>query len=134
MLADGITWFSETDRDAFGWTAYTPLTDLPRRYADYAPSDGFSSTETISLIAFCLLVLAALVEAVAAGRVLPGITTIAIPFATATLIWYALPRGHETFTLAPIPALFVILMAVAIRELWERRFAPTVTPVPVSEN
>ncbi|QIS21362.1 hypothetical protein [Nocardia terpenica] len=127
MLAGGITWFSADKPTDFGWTAYTPLTDLPRRYVDYLPSDGFDQMGPLSLIAFCLLVLAALVEAVAVRRPLAGIITVAVPFVAAALIWCALPRGHWNFYIKPIVALPIILVAVAIRELWERQLAPTVT-------
>ncbi|WP_219910234.1 hypothetical protein, partial [Nocardia seriolae] len=34
---------------------------------------------------------------------------------------------HWNFYLKPVTALLVILVAVAIREAWERRFAPTIT-------
>lgn len=54
-------------------------------------------------------------------RVITGIITVAVPFASAALIWYAMPRGHQSFFLTPIPAVVVILAAVAIRELWARR-------------
>ncbi len=128
MLAGGITWFGDGEQDDFGWTAYTPLVDLPRRYADYLPSDGFEPAGVMSVIGFCLLVLAALVEAVAVRRVVAGVITVAVPFAAATLIWSALPRGHGNFYLEPTVALVVILVAVAIREVWERRLAPALTP------
>ncbi len=124
MLAGGIDWFSDDDESTFGWTAYTPLTDMPRRYADYMPQNDVAPVDTTSLLAFCLLVLAALAEAVAVRRLIAGIITVAVPFATAGLIWCALPRGHSSFVLEPLAALVVILVAVAIRETWERRLSP----------
>ncbi|BEK99852.1 hypothetical protein GCM10010198_21830 [Nocardia seriolae] len=127
MLKGGVTWLSSGEEGPFGWVAYTPIADQPRRYADYLPSNGFDQLGAISLIGFCLLVLAALTEAVAAQRLVAGIITVAVPFIAATLIWCALPRGHWNFYLEPIPALVVILVAVAIREGWERRLALTVT-------
>lgn len=126
LLAGGITWFSDGEQGDFGWTAYTPLTDLPRRYADYLPSDGFDPIDAVSLLGFCLLVLTALVEAVTGRRLIAGIITSVVPFAAAVLIWCALPRGHWNFYLKPLTSLAVILVAVAIREIWERRLAPTV--------
>ncbi|MFJ4654710.1 hypothetical protein ACIP5Y_25845 [Nocardia sp. NPDC088792] len=126
MLAGGITWFSDGEQDDFGWTAYTPLLDVPRRYTDYLPSDGFDQIDVMSLIGFCLLVLATLVEAVTVRRLIAGIITVAVPFAAAVLIWCALPRGHWNFHLEPLTALAVILVAVAIREIQERRLAATV--------
>lgn len=99
----------------------------PRRYADYLPSDGFDITPGLTFVAFCLLVLAALAEAVAVRRVAAGIVTVAVPFVVAALIWAAMPRGHWSFFLEPVPAMLVILVAVAIREVWTRRLAPAVT-------
>lgn len=43
------------------------------------------------------------------------------------LIWAAMPRGHWSFFLEPVPAVLVILVAVAIREVWARRLAPSMT-------
>lgn len=124
MLDRGICWFGSVDD--LVWDSYRPLTDVPRRYADYAPLDGFAQLGAISLIGFCLLVLSALAEAVAARRLAAGIITTAVPFVAALLIWYALPGGHRDFFLTPPAALLVILVAVAIREVWERKFAPAV--------
>ncbi|GAB4585547.1 hypothetical protein Ntsu_33790 [Nocardia sp. IFM 10818] len=125
MLAGGITWLGDDVQDDFGWTAYTPLSDQPRRYADYLPSNGFDAMGAVSLTAFCLLVLAAIAAAVTAGRLAAGIVTVAVPFAAGALIWLALPRGHSGFSLQPVATLVVILMAVAIREVWEWRLART---------
>ncbi|MEC3917910.1 hypothetical protein [Nocardia sp. CDC160] len=105
----------------YDWTAHP---GQPRRYADYVPSDGFDPLGPIQLAAFCLVILAAVVEAVAIRRPIAGVLTIVIPFVSAILIHLALPRGYTNDTLAPIPALVLILAAVAIRELWERDFAP----------
>ncbi len=123
MLAGGIDWFTDDDESTFGWTAYTPLTDMPRRYADYMPQNDVAPVDTISLLAFCLLVLTALVEAVAVRRPVAGMITVAVPFAAAGLIWCALPRGHSGFVLGPLAALVVILVAVGIREIWEHRLS-----------
>lgn len=78
MLGRGITWFSSSEPDDFIWNPYAPLTDVPRRYADYTPSDGFEQMSAISLAGICLL---------------------------------------------------VVFLAVAIRETWERQFAPMVSRV-----
>lgn len=128
MVAGGLSWADGVGQDDFGWTAYTPSPYEPRRYADYLPSDGFDITPAMTFLAFCLLVLAALVEAVAVRRVAAGIITVAVPFVAAVLIWSAMPRGHQNFSLAPVPALLVILAAVAIREVWSRHLAPSIAP------
>ncbi|MFE3193425.1 hypothetical protein ACFXHA_30780 [Nocardia sp. NPDC059240] len=128
MVAGGITWFDGAEPDDFGWTAYTPRPGLPRRYADYLPSDGFDITPGMTFLAFCLLVLAALAEAVALRRALAGIITVAVPFVATALIWSAMPRGHSNFFLTPIPALLAILVAVAVRELSARKIVWIPTP------
>ncbi|WP_157535292.1 hypothetical protein [Nocardia inohanensis] len=128
MLDRGITWFDSSEADFFPWDPYAPLTDMPRRYADYLPSDGFEHLGVTSLIGFCLLVLSALAEAVVVRRFIAGIVTVTVPFVAALLIWSALPGGHRNFVLMPFTALLVILIAVAIREAWERKFAPTIAP------
>ncbi|WP_405495354.1 hypothetical protein [Nocardia sp. NBC_00511] len=121
MVAGGIPWSGEVEDSDVGWIIHGHTAGAPRRYADYLPFDGFDITPGLTFVPFCLLVLAALVEAVAMRRVITGIITVAVPFASAALIWYAMPRGHQSFFLTPIPAVVVILAAVAIRELWARR-------------
>ncbi|MEV6769204.1 hypothetical protein AB0N05_11315 [Nocardia sp. NPDC051030] len=127
MVAGGIAWFGDVGQDDAGWIVHGPTLGAPRRYVDYLPSDGFDITPGMTFVAFCLLVLAALAEAVAVRRVAAGIITVAVPFVTAALIWAAMPRGHWSFVVQPVPAVLVILAAVAIREVWARRLAPSVT-------
>ncbi|MGW4245797.1 hypothetical protein [Nocardia sp. NPDC004722] len=124
MVAGGISWFGDSSPDDAGWIIHGRSLGAPRRYADYIPSNGFDITPGMTFIAFCLLVLAALLEAATVRRVVAGIITVAVPFVAAFLIWAAMPRGHRTFFLEPVPALVSILVAVAIREAWARRPAP----------
>lgn len=126
LLAGGITWFGVDVYDDFGWTAYAPLTSQSQQYANYVPLARFGAIESVSAVSFCLLVLAALVEAVVVRRLVAGIVTVAVPFVAAALMWSALPRGHSSFSVETISALLGVLAAVAIRELWERRVARTV--------
>ncbi|QIS03503.1 hypothetical protein F5X71_15295 [Nocardia brasiliensis] len=72
MLAGGLDWFGADDTYEFGWTSFVPMNGMPRRYADYVPADGFQSTDVVAVAAFGLLVLAAVVEAVAARRMAAG--------------------------------------------------------------
>lgn len=127
LLSGGIAWLGVEGRDEFGWTAYTPLTSGPVRYSDFLPSHGFVPIDNVSLVAFSLLVLSAIAEAVVVRRLFVGVVTVAVPFAALALLWFALPQGHSSFYPAPIASLLVILAAVAMRELWERRFAPGVS-------
>ncbi|AYF76977.1 hypothetical protein D7D52_27810 [Nocardia yunnanensis] len=123
MVAGGIAWFGNRDQDDAGWIVHWSALGAPRRYTDYLPSDGFDITPGMTFVAFCLLVLAALAEAVAVRRVAAGIVTVAVPFVTAALIWAAMPRGHWNSFLEPVPAVLVILTAVTIREAWARRLS-----------
>ncbi len=127
LLTGGITWLGAEGRDDFGWTAYSPLTSSPVRYSNFLPSHGFVPIDNVSLVAFSLLVLSAIAEAVVVRRLFVGVVTVAVPFASLALIWFGLPRGHSSFYPAPIISLLVILAAVAMRELWEHRFAPVVS-------
>ncbi|MEC3918636.1 hypothetical protein [Nocardia sp. CDC160] len=127
MVAGGISWFGDSDRGDAGWIVHGSRMGEPRRYTDYVPSDGFDITSGLTFVAFCLLVLAAVAEAVAVRRVAAGIITVLVPFVTAALIWAAMPLGHWSFFLESVPAVLVILVAVAIREVWTRRLAPSAT-------
>ncbi|MFI5777964.1 hypothetical protein [Nocardia sp. NPDC051570] len=128
MSVGGLTWAGYTGGEDFGWTAYAPFGEEPRRYADYVPSYGFGLHGVFSFAAFCLLVFAAVVEAVMVRRVGAGIVTVVVPFVAGALVWFALPLGHVSYSLTPDLALFVLLVGVAVREVWERRFAPGVRP------
>ncbi|MGW4530460.1 hypothetical protein ACWEOI_05880 [Nocardia sp. NPDC004340] len=106
----------------FSWTGDA---DMPRRYADYIPSDGFCTASPIAVIAFLVLIIAAAVEAAAVGRLLPGLMTVGTPFVAAIVLWSVNPTGcggHGTS--AVLPALPTVLLAIALREIWARAFAP----------
>ncbi|MGW2660796.1 hypothetical protein ACWCW7_07500 [Nocardia tengchongensis] len=75
--------------------------------------------------AFVLVLLVAVTEAVVAGRMVPGLITIAAPVASALIIlntltrtrwWYGTPDAAQTAAL--------IVIAIAIREVWVHHFAP----------
>ncbi|MEU1425601.1 hypothetical protein ABZ412_00815 [Nocardia sp. NPDC005746] len=106
----------------FSWTGDV---DLPRGYADYLPSDGFCMAGPIAVVAFLVLIIAAAVEAAAVGRLAPGLMTVGTPFVAAIVLWSVNPTGcggHGTS--AVLPALPIVLVAIALREIWARALAP----------
>ncbi|MFE3100063.1 hypothetical protein ACFROC_00180 [Nocardia tengchongensis] len=116
------TLWPETTR--YGWTAYG-LSEAPRRYADYQPSDGFCMATPVAGLAFLVLIIAATVEAAAVGRLIPGLVTVFVPFSAAIVIWSVAPGGCGGHAdTAVFPALAIVLLAVAAREVWARAFAP----------
>jgi len=111
----------------YGWTAYTPLTDgTPRRYADYVPCDPtVQLVGAVAWVAFGVEVVAAIVELVIVRR-WTAVVSVVIPFASLGLIAYAFGELDRTIIWSPAAVLFLVLVAVAIRQVWMRRFAPTV--------
>lgn len=109
----------------YGWTAYTPLTDgAPRRYADYVPFDPTRSVVGVVVwVAFAVVVVAAVVELAIVWRWI-AVGTVVIPFVALGLIAYAFGEFDRTITWSPTGVLFFALVAVAIRQVWMRRFAP----------
>jgi hypothetical protein len=111
----------------FGWTAYTPLTDgASRRYADYVPS--FDPTVqlvgVVVFAAFSIVVISAVVE-MAIIRRWRALVTVVIPFVSMGVIGYAIGGVDRTVIWSPTAVLVFVLAAVAIRQVWMRRFAPT---------
>ncbi|AGM30322.1 hypothetical protein MABM_47030 [Mycobacteroides abscessus] len=108
----------------YGWTAYTPLTDgAPRRYADYVPLDPTRSVVGVVVwVAFAVVVVAAVVELAIVWRWI-AVGTVVIPFVALGLIAYAFGEFDRTITWSPTGVLFFALVAVAIRQVWMRRFA-----------
>lgn len=114
------TLWPETTR--YGWTAGA---DMPRRYADYVPSDGFCMATPVAGLAFLVLIIAAAVEAASVGRLVPGLVTVGVPFLAAIVIWSVAPGGCGGHTdTALFPAMAIVLLAIAVREVWARAFAP----------
>ncbi|WP_195166363.1 hypothetical protein [Mycobacteroides abscessus] len=111
----------------YGWTAYMPLTDgAPRRYADYVPGDPTQSVVGVVVwVAFVVVVAAAVVELAIVRRWI-AVGTVVIPSVSLGLIAYAFGEFDRTITWSPTGVLFFALVAVAIRQVWMRRFAPAV--------
>ncbi|OBB10314.1 hypothetical protein A5761_28020 [Mycolicibacterium setense] len=107
-----------------GWTAYEPLTDF------------FYSVNLVSSVAvfsLAVTVIAAVVEAVAVGRWSAGVATILTPIAGAGIILTALyyRSGFADGLQLNLTVVFaLVLLGVAIREVWSRAWAPRWTRKP----
>ncbi|HEY9312398.1 hypothetical protein [Williamsia sp.] len=139
LFAGGITWtdahnrFGDSYIDASftagssGWIAYTPLTDSPIGIANFTgspPYDRWTDPAFWSLLAFAVVLIAAVIEAISARRLLPGIVTVAAPCVALGLLVLATPGTLDSVALDTMAAMSAVLVAVAIREVWARRFAP----------
>lgn len=136
LFAGGITWWGtySTLGAAFaegpvGWTAYTPTTGAV--YFDLiGGSPGihqwWQNPGFYALVAFVLVIVAAVVDAIAARRLIAGIVTMLVPFAAFGLFVVATPGTIEGVELRSIIAMALILAGVAIREIWMRAVLPTV--------
>ena len=133
LFAGGITWWMEyvafdasfVDGGLYGWTVYTPITG-----AGYVDLIGSSAPEwwqdpaVYALAAFVLVVVAAIVDAFAARRLIAGIVTVVAPFAALALFVLATPGGIDGVFLHPTVSLVLVLVGVAVREVWMRAGAP----------
>lgn len=96
-----------------------------------ATEDWFTDTSFYSLAAFIIVVTAALVQAVAVGRLLPGIANVAIPFVGFTLFLAATFGAFFGNWMRPIAALALVFAAVVIRETWAQWFRRTFAATPL---
>jgi hypothetical protein len=110
----------------YGWVGYVPLTDRPPSPV----TDFFYSTNVVSTVAVAALavsVIAAVIEAVAVGKWPIGVATILAPVVGAavilTALYYRSGFGGE-LQLNLFIALVLVLLGVAIREVWSRAWAP----------
>ncbi|WP_285034588.1 hypothetical protein [Mycolicibacterium sp. lyk4-40-TYG-92] len=113
----------------FGWTAYEPLTNHPPSPLN----DVFFVANVIASVAVVALVItaiAAVVEAVSVARWPAGIATILAPITGAAVILTALHYGTGFGSGLQLNLLIVfalVLLGVAIREVWSRVWAPRPT-------
>lgn len=137
LFAGGITWTgvsrygnyigATSFTKEYGWTAYTGLTDSPVGIADYLGSssyDPWRDFELWSAIAFGAVLIAAVVEAISAREVLPGLVTVAAPCVAFGLLLLVTPGVLDTVGFDTMATMAVVLIAVAVREIWARWFAP----------
>lgn len=121
----------------FGWTAYEPLTDRPPS----GLSDPFYASNvlaTVTVAALAVAVIAALFEAVLGRRWLLGVGTVLAPVIGAVIILTALYEraGYLGSGYLDLPVLVVfalVLLGIAIREVWSRVWAMKLT-APVDKN
>ena len=140
LFAGGISWAGVGNRldDGFldasftarssGWTAYTPLTDTPVGIANFSaspPYDRWTDPEFWSIVAFSVVLIAAVIEAISVRRTLPGVVTIAAPCVALGLLLLATPGTLDRVEFDTMTAMAVVLVAIAVREVWARRFAPS---------
>ena len=137
LVAGGITWLG-IDQDYYRpfipssdeWTAYTPLSDETFEGAGYIDVDVLYSYdrwthgEMLSASAFVVVLIAAVVEAISARRLWSGVVTVLAPCAGLGLLVIATPGTIDDSGLELGTAVFLILAAVAVREVWARGFAP----------
>lgn len=93
-------------------------------------STSFPAFSQISFACAAVLIFAALGEAILMRRQPRKLVTVAIPFLVLAILWYATPGARSSVRLDPEVAFLFVLAAIAIREIWSRRFAPTLTPTP----
>lgn len=138
LFAGGVTWLGLGEEAPFstrttGWTSYTPLTDYPVSIANLAgpaPYEWWTEPEVFAALAFAVVVLAAAVEAIAVRQLVPGVVTIAAPLVALVILIFVTPTVFTSFELTKIPTMALVLLAVAVREVWARRFAPGLKTSP----
>ena len=110
----------------FGWTAYGPLTNYPPSPVN-DPFFVANVISTAAVVALAITVIAAVVEAVLGRRWPAGVATILTPVAGAGIILTAL-YYRSPFTsgiqLNLLLVLVLVLLGVAVREVWSRVWAP----------
>ncbi|MFT3715430.1 MAG: hypothetical protein QM774_05635 [Gordonia sp. (in: high G+C Gram-positive bacteria)] len=112
-----------SDGADLGWTAYTPLHgELMLSSSAFSVSNTFA---TLALVALGVVVLAAVAEAIVGGRWGTGIATVAAPVIGAVLVYLGVNGGWGGVFLRPELVFALVLAGVAIREVWSRALAPT---------
>lgn len=112
----------------FDWTAYEPLTHPPSPL-----NDVFFTANVIAgiaVVALAITAIAAVVEAISVARWPAGIATILAPITGAAVILTALyyGTGFGGGLQLNLPIVFtLVLVGIAIREMWSRVWAPRPT-------
>ncbi|MFJ6099108.1 hypothetical protein [Williamsia muralis] len=95
---------------------------------DFAASssyqDPWTQLEVWSVVTFVVVLIAAVVEAIAVRQVVPGIVTVAAPCVAFGLLLLATPGVLDSVEFSTMLTVAVVLVAVAVREIWARGFAP----------
>ncbi|GAA2421596.1 hypothetical protein ACFP2H_18810 [Mycolicibacterium llatzerense] len=112
-----------------GWTAYEPLTNHPPSPLN----DVFfiaNVIASVAVVALAIAAIAATVEATTVARWPAGIATILTPITGAVIILSALHYGTRFgggFQLNLVIVFVLVLVGIAIREVWSRVWAPRPT-------
>lgn len=136
LFAGGITWLGndhEYQHPPFllrsdEWMVYSTVPDSSTATADYVdvavalPYEWWKDGELLSAALFVVVMIAAVVEATAARRLWQGLITVGAPCVALGLLLIATP---DTATEPDMTtALVLVLLAVTVREVWARYFAP----------
>jgi hypothetical protein len=133
LFAGGITWWMEyraidasfVSGGPDGWTVYTPMTGTG--FVDLIGSSApewWQGPAVYAFAAFVLVVVAATVDAFAARHFIAGIVTVVVPFLALALFVLATPGAIDGIFLHPTVSLVLVLVGVAVREVWMRAGAP----------
>lgn len=76
------------------------------------------------MIAFVVVLIAAVTEAISARRLAAGVVTVAAPCVALGLLLVVTPGVADSGGFNTMLTMGVVLVAVAVREVWARRFAP----------
>lgn len=114
-----------------GWTSYTPQTGrLPPGLHDSVLAGDVISACAIGALA--VVITTAVIEAIAVGHWRAGIGSIAAPIAGAAVILFALHERTGGFVggqqLNTFIAFVLVLVGVAIRQVWSQALAPRWSP------
>ncbi|PZU02159.1 MAG: hypothetical protein DI630_09245 [Gordonia sp. (in: high G+C Gram-positive bacteria)] len=136
LFAGGITWLGN-DHDyqhppfllrSDGWMVYSTVPDSSSATADYVdvavalPYEWWRDGELLSAAMFVVVMIAAVVEATAARRLWRGLITVGAPCVALGLLVIATPDTDAESDMTA--ALVLVLVAVTVREVWARCFAP----------
>ena len=129
-VPSGAESFLGDDSGAITHTGGTPVYDTRIASVLEKRSTSFPTFSQISFACAAVLVFAALGEAILVRRQPRKLVTVAVPFLVLAILWYATPGARSSVRLDPEVAFIFVLAAIAVREIWSRRFAPTLTPAP----
>ena len=136
LFAGGITWLGndhEYQHPPFllrsdEWMVYSTVPESSQATAEYVdvavalPYEWWRDGELLSAAMFVLVMIAAVVEAAAARRLWRGLITVGAPCVALGLLVIATPDTDVESDMTA--ALVLVLVAVAVREVWARCFAP----------
>lgn len=136
LFAGGITWLGndhEYQHPPFllrsdEWMVYSTVPDSSTATTDYVdvavalPYEWWKDGELLSAAMFVVVMIAAVIEAASARQLWRGLITIAAPCVALGLLVIATPDTAAESDMTA--ALVLVLVAVTVREVWARCFAP----------